>query len=481
MKNILENHLARKLILIELLYNKKKYIQIEDAIEILDCSKNTLLKDILEINNYFYIIEFEKNKGFFLNKERGINFNFIYGKLLTESMSVQLLFNILTSEATITDISHDMFVSESKVRKIVSRWNCYINSRNFSFEISVEKNKLILEGNETVIRLFCHYMLLELNYSNIFEPETSDSQLYSVFKANVLAQYENVIPLDEYELRKMYYFMLTSLYRIKNGHTDNNRTYKKMDLKTDSNMFRELNRLVIGEFNLELNEQLMNQIIHHSFLNGIYQNLSTSQIEKKRKYEHFIDTILDYFPKSTITSEKREKISKKLALILLYSRNVLYFLIDHNDDVYKYHVQQYHEFFNVINTIADNDKIYFTSQENKQFFLIQLVYTLNSELGMVKYTMSQPTVAIYAFATLEEKNGLRNVVKMFFGDRIKVLVIADLDDKSTDIVITNYVLPSKSEGIMIHYPGKVTLDWLYDLAGKLEIIERKYHNVFSVI
>lgn len=175
MKNILENHLARKLILIELLYNKKKYIQIEDAIEILDCSKNTLLKDILEINNYFYIIEFEKNKGFFLNKERGINFNFIYGKLLTESMSVQLLFNILTSEATITDISHDMFVSESKVRKIVSRWNCYINSRNFSFEISVEKNKLILEGNETVIRLFCHYMLLELNYSNIFEPETSDS------------------------------------------------------------------------------------------------------------------------------------------------------------------------------------------------------------------------------------------------------------------------------------------------------------------
>lgn len=310
MKNILENHLARKLILIELLYNKKKYIQIEDAIEILDCSKNTLLKDILEINNYFYIIEFEKNKGFFLNKERGINFNFIYGKLLTESMSVQLLFNILTSEATITDISHDMFVSESKVRKIVSRWNCYINSRNFSFEISVEKNKLILEGNETEIRLFCHYMLLELNYSNIFEPETSDSQLYSVFKANVLAQYENVIPLDEYELRKMYYFMLTSLYRIKNGHTDNNRTYKKMDLNTDSNMFRELNRLVIGEFNLELNEQLMNQIIHHSFLNGIYQNLSTSQIEKKRKYEHFIDTILDYFPKSTITSEKRKKFRK---------------------------------------------------------------------------------------------------------------------------------------------------------------------------
>lgn len=153
-------------------------------------------------------------------------------------------------------------------------------------------------------------MLLELNYSNIFEPETSDSQLYSVFKANVLAQYENVIPLDEYELRKMYYFMLTSLYRIKNGHTDNNRTYKKMDLNTDSNMFRELNRLVIGEFNLELNEQLMNQIIHHSFLNGIYQNLSTSQIEKKRKYEHFIDTILDYFPKSTITSEKREKFRK---------------------------------------------------------------------------------------------------------------------------------------------------------------------------
>lgn len=137
-----------------------------------------------------------------------------------------------------------------------------------------------MEGNETEIRLFCHYMLLELNYSNIFEPETSDSQLYSVFKANVLAQYENVIPLDEYELRKMYYFMLTSLYRIKNGHTDNNRTYKKMDLNTDSNMFRELNRLVIGEFNLELNEQLMNQIIHHSFLNGIYQNLSTSQIEK---------------------------------------------------------------------------------------------------------------------------------------------------------------------------------------------------------
>lgn len=479
MKNILENHLARKLTLIELLYNKKKYIQVEEAITILDCSKNTLLKDILEINNYFYIIEFEKNKGFFLNKEKGINFNFIYGKLLTESLSVQLLFNILTSEATITDISYDMYVSESKVRKIVANWNCYINSRKFSFEISVEKNKLRLEGNETEIRLFCHYMLLELNYTNIFEPETSDSQLYAVFKENVLAQYENIIPLDEYELRKMYYFMLTSLYRIKHGHTDNNRTYKKMDLKTDSILFRELNRLVIGEFNLELNEQLMNQIIHHSFLNGIYQKLSTSQLENKLKYERFIDNILEYFPKSTITSEMRKKISKKLALILLYSRNVLYFLIDHNDDVYKHHIQQYHEFFNVINTIADKDKVFFISQENKQFFLIQLVYTLNSELGMVKYTMSQPTVAIYAFATLEEKNGLRNLVKMFFGDRIEVLVIADLDDKSTDIVITNYILSNKSECMMVHYPGKVTLDWLYNLADKLEIVERKYHNVFA--
>lgn len=44
MKNVLENHLARKLLLIEELYNKKKYLQLDEAAELLCCSKTLYQK-----------------------------------------------------------------------------------------------------------------------------------------------------------------------------------------------------------------------------------------------------------------------------------------------------------------------------------------------------------------------------------------------------------------------------------------------------
>lgn len=75
-----------------------------------------------------------KQKAFSFNKNKGVNFNYLYGYLLTESTSVQLLKQIIIEEPTITDIAYDIFISESKVRKLIGKWNEYLKGRNFSFK-----------------------------------------------------------------------------------------------------------------------------------------------------------------------------------------------------------------------------------------------------------------------------------------------------------------------------------------------------------
>lgn len=482
MKNVLENHLARKLLLIEELYNKKKYLQLDEAAELLCCSKNTLSKDIMEINKKFYVIEYEKTKGLSFNKNKGVNFNYLYGYLLTESTSVQLLKQIIIEEPTITDIAYDIFISESKVRKLIGKWNEYLKGRNFSFKIIIDKNKLILAGNETDIRLFCHYMFFGLNYTDIYDQTTSDSQLYRLYKENIKKQYSSKCNIGDYELTKAYYFMITALYRIKNGHYDNVfEDYHPFKVSFSSTLYRNLETKITQVFNVEVDTKLVNQIIHHSYFKEYNQELAPIMLEVKEKYERFVQNIIDCIPNLILTEETTRKIKESLLLILLHSPQIKYFLVDHNINVYNVHFKQYRNFFMIINDLAEQEGNIFKSEEIRRAFFIKLVYTLNAEICIAKYTLTRPCIAIYSFGTADVKKALKSLMQMFFGERIGILITDNLEGKTeeADLIITNYLLPTSYEDKTIYFPENVTLEWLFSLDEELKKFKYKYHGVFG--
>lgn len=78
LKRILEKDIHRKLIILNSLYQQGDYIAIDDILSYLNCSKKTLLKDIEDINSYHDIIDNNKAKGISINKERSIDFNFLW-------------------------------------------------------------------------------------------------------------------------------------------------------------------------------------------------------------------------------------------------------------------------------------------------------------------------------------------------------------------------------------------------------------------
>ncbi|EOL42246.1 helix-turn-helix domain-containing protein [Enterococcus phoeniculicola] len=163
MKNILEKRTERHLLILNnMIYNN--WTTISNLSKKIKIPERTLKKDISEINEYIYPAKIESNYKFGIRITRPLNISttFIYNSLFNQSISFLIIENLLTNKYTsIGQISDELFLSDSTVKREIKRINEVLQASNFS----ICTTNLDMVGDEQEISQFYYqYFLEKYNY-----------------------------------------------------------------------------------------------------------------------------------------------------------------------------------------------------------------------------------------------------------------------------------------------------------------------------
>ena len=477
MLSILENDISRKLTILDNLYKSNRHISIAEMTELLNCTRKTLSKDIASINAAYDVVEYHREKGFFFNKTKGVNFYFFYCTYLRESLHVEVLRLILIEEMSIVKISRRLFISESKTRRLIDVWNQYFNERNFDFLIKTNADSTMILGNETQIRWFNHTMLFELEYIDIYEFKLQESREYRSYKSFLKDNFFDA-NTSEYEKIKSFFFVKAALYRINKGHMDNNQElYLSFNTKMKNNTLIQFEKMMSIETGVYFNDDVRKQILPKYYFLSLCGEVDSGT----SKITNIINDVFDYILEAE-ESENRCHAEKKAVLKMnhlhKYGPEVTYFLLDFVALNYKTQQEYYFYFYEELNEIIAKHNFLFESEKQKQLFYKELVLLLNVELSLPKYILKRPRVTIYLFASHNMIQSTMKIIKSYFGDRIELHVADCINDKlhESDLIISNYLFLSKLEVKKVHFQETIDLKWLYLLDSKLKKIYKKLNS-----
>lgn len=477
MLSILENDISRKLTILDNLYKSNRHISIAEMIELLNCTRKTLSKDITSINAAYDVVEYHREKGFFFNKTKGVNFYFFYCTYLRESLHVEVLRLILIEELSIVKISRRLFMSESKTRRLIDVWNQYFNERNFDFLIKTSADCTMILGNETQIRWFNHTMLFELEYIDIYEFKLQESREYGAYKSVLKNDFFDS-NTSEHEKIKSFFYVKAALYRTNKGHVDNNEeVYLSFGTNMKNNTLIQFENIMAIETGVYFTDDVRNQILPKYYFPSLCEEIDsgTSEIMK------IINDVFDYIL-TTEESENRYRAEKKVTLKMnhlhKYGPEVTYFLLDFVALNYKTQQEYYFYFYEELNKIVAKHNFLFESEKQKQLFYKELVLLLNVELSLPKYVLKRPRVTIYLFASHSTIQSTIKIIKSYFGDRIELRVADCINDKlhESDLIISNYFFLGNLEAKKVHFQETIDLKWLYLLDSKLKKIYKKLNS-----
>ncbi|EUJ38022.1 helix-turn-helix domain-containing protein [Brochothrix campestris] len=470
METVLENDISRKLTLISELYSTHHYLEIQKVACLLGCSKKTLIKDIAQINEHLAVIQVHRTKGLLFDRSKGVNFHYFYSVYLNDSISVKMLYEILKKEPCITSLALDLYVSESKLRGLVDKWNAYFLKRQLRMSIKTKLNVLSLTGNETNIRLFTHYMLYELQFNQIYTREIRKDEVYQAYMAFISSQFQ-LEHSDHYEMTQSYFYVLASIYRTKKGHFDHNLpNYYSAVKHVETEAFSTWQETMMKAFQLPFTLTVANQLLHRYYL-ARYCRQTVLHYEIQQKTSRFVEVVLQNFTKLTVSDQLKQRMIKDLTVNFQYEPDVTFFLFNTSALIFKSQHEYYHLFFMELDAIFKENELKFSTIARKQSFHREMIYTMNAEINLAKYILKRPIVAVYLFEREEIIKALTNVLQMFFGDRIEIqrVIEPNLQLEQADWVITNYQLPDEFEQQRIDFQGIVTIDWLYRMDEKIKL------------
>lgn len=466
MFTILENDISRKLLILDVLYCSDRYISIDEMITIANCTRKTLSKDLVTINEKQDVIEYHREKGLFYNKTKGVNFHFFYCTYLKESLYVEILRLILIEELTVVSMSRKLFISESKTRRIIEVWNQYFSERDFSFAIKTSGESTILLGDETQIRWFSHIMLFELSFIEIYDCEIQEKQEYLTYRTLLKDTFFDA-DIKEYECKRSFFYAQAALYRIKKGHRDHNRDiYLSFDNEEKTETLREFEELMSIETGVKFNLCIKNQLIPKYYFPDLCSKTDEPNLTMKKIVEDIVETL--EIDKVDMTAELT-RIIAKMTHLYNYEPTATYFLLDFIGLNYQKQKKNHYHFNKTVDRIFKDNNMVFPNRKRKQIFYRELVFLLNTELDLQKYILRRPVLAVYVFASESMGDAMVNLLRIYFGGRIELHVTDDIDEKliHSDLILSNYLLPKELEGKKVHFLEAIDLNWLHLLDSKL--------------
>lgn len=158
---LLEKQLERQITLLYLLNIESS--NISELARKLNITDKTITADIDHFNVSCFPAHIGINhyKEAFLRIPKNINLDDIYVKILNSSINVKILKHIFIAEPTLNDISTELFLSKTSIRRIVTKINTYFLHEKMDIQIDLD-TKLVIVGNETKIRRLFASMFKEM-------------------------------------------------------------------------------------------------------------------------------------------------------------------------------------------------------------------------------------------------------------------------------------------------------------------------------
>ena len=253
MRRILSPQDGRILKLVEFLYDKDELFM-GDLCTSLNVSSKTLKRDIEQARLILFPIDINVsgNKGVKIVIPSSYSIVYIYSALLASSPEYNLLEKLFLCETyTVEQLSEELFLSSSSLRRMISRINVVLQEEGMEINLS----PLQITGDEQRICTLFTYYVLERYYLNktIF----TEAQIAAV-KALInftFKQYDVDFELECRSREQTEVFILVQLIRRKNNHF-----FVDRSILTRENVYSDVDTSAIREqlkdaFDTDINNQ----------------------------------------------------------------------------------------------------------------------------------------------------------------------------------------------------------------------------------
>lgn len=285
--------------------------------------EKTIEGDIEDFNQKFSParIDILDNKKVSLYIPSDMSLSDLFSNILSSSITIKVLKQILEKEPTLKHLSEEIYLSETSIRRVITRVNNYFVDQDLDIEISILP-KLCIHGSERDIRAFFCQMYLEIYDRNSLP-------MYALIYDALANCFELFAENDSYRLSvnlKLIFFILIGLIRIGNKHyMEKNQNYNVNEeminklytyLSTKTVMGTEFSRY----YNFTINKENIQDILSINVVN-IGPNIVKQDllnIYEKRMYEITSQLLTKYFQEVDlsflITEKKKSDFYKIVAL-----------------------------------------------------------------------------------------------------------------------------------------------------------------------
>ena len=213
-KIITEKDIKRQVSLVELLLNHSQ-ITVNELAEAVNTTERTIFSDLQTIKTQLpkgWLINSDQS-GIQLKNEQNLLTNELWEIFLTQSISVQLLKELLT----IKEVATPTFLARNGLSyETLNRHVKKLNQQLVVYELQIEQNRhrLSFSGEEETIRLFYHRLLMPFTHNNYFFEDYSIHESHYFRFLKRLRQAE--LAVDTEEVFGICWFFINTI-RIKAG------------------------------------------------------------------------------------------------------------------------------------------------------------------------------------------------------------------------------------------------------------------------
>lgn len=474
MRKILSTKSQRYLNLLEYLIDDTNWVTIQFLSEKLNYSYQILRDDIIFINETFapFKIETSQRHGIRLNMPESYTIDFLYEKILENSIEYELLELIfLDNTLNYERLSTLLFISTSTLTRIVTR----IKKSNDCISLLVNTTQSLILGEELAIRyFFTNYFLDRYPYQTFHFP---DGQLAIVQRLISCFDFD----LNHGQYQKLTLFLLTSLKRMSQGYrlTQIPRTKPLIDKLSHQLL---MNSSLIHEFNHTFKLKLDKTVLLELFFPFFHLNsLSVSDVTFSSHNDDDLLVGLTQFIKELESSFNIESINVDELVCNLY--NLTFSFSEHNYLLYNRKKRfidimsvQYPYYTRQLKRLIDASPLYSSSAISNDF-KVEALYILMTHWQDLIPTLSSAMikVKIGVFGEFDKQHSifLSDLISYHFSEHVLVttlnarsIIQAKKISQQLDLVITTLPninwLSAKSQTINL-VPTSEDIDKLQDV------------------